>query len=207
MKIKVCGMTDRSNIGELVKLSPDYIGFIFYPKSKRFIGTSVPDEILGLIPDAIQKAGVFVDEPFDSLVEKFNGSKLDIVQLHGTEDQDYCQKLKNLNIPVIKVFSITPDFDFAAVKPFEHCCDYFLFDTAGDLRGGSGIKFDWEKLNGYRGNRPFFLSGGIQPTDINAINNILHTKLHGVDLNSGFEIEPGIKNIAKLRLFLEAIRR
>jgi phosphoribosylanthranilate isomerase len=166
MKIKVCGMCHPSNIGELVKLKPNYIGFIFYPKSKRFIGTQIPDEIQALVPDYIQKVGVFVDEPFDSLSEKFKSNQLDIIQLHGKELPGYCERLKNLNIPVIKAFSIYSDFDFETVRPYDPFCDYYLFDSAGVLPGGTGTKFDWKKLDKYKGYKPFFLSGGIQPADM-----------------------------------------
>ena len=198
-------MRDPGNVRELVAIHPDYIGFIFYPKSKRFIGTDIPAEIQALIPDTIQKVGVFVDEPFDSLVKNFQRNRLDIVQLHGAELPDYCQKLKDQNIPVIKVFSISSGFDFGSVECYDQLCDYYLFDTATALRGGSGLKFDWRKLNEYRGNKPFFLSGGIQPADIVTINQISHDRLHGIDLNSGFEIGPGLKDIPRLKSFIEKI--
>ena len=206
MKIKVCGMRNQSNIEDLVKLKPDYIGFIFYPKSKRFIGEQIPDEIQALIPVYIQKVGVFVDEPFDSLLEKFRGNKLDMIQLHGSELPVYCERLTKLDIPVIKVFSIDSDFDFEKIKPYNPFCDYYLFDTAGDLRGGTGIKFDWKKLDQYKEDKPFFLSGGIQSTDVEEIKHIAHNELYAIDINSGFEIEPGVKDIPNLKSFIEKIR-
>ena len=206
MKIKVCGMRNQSNIEDLVKLKPDYIGFIFYPKSKRFVGELITDEIQALIPVYIQKVGVFVDEPFDNLLEKFRSNKLDMIQLHGSELPGYCERLKKLDIPVIKVFSIDSDFDFATVKPFNPFCDYYLFDTAGDLRGGTGIKFDWNKLDEYRENIPFFLSGGIQSPDIEDVKGLLHNELYAIDVNSGFEIEPGVKDIPKLKSFMEEFK-
>src|SRR5674476_691365 len=124
MKIKVCGMRTQSNIEELIKLKPDYIGFIFYPKSKRFIGEKIPDEIQSLIPVYIQKVGVFVDEPFNNLLEKFKSNKLDMIQLHGCELPDYCERLRKLDIPVIKVFSIDAAFNFETVKPYNPCLLY-----------------------------------------------------------------------------------
>ena len=207
IKIKVCGMRQLSNLSELVKLNPDYIGFIFYPKSKRFIGAGIPVEILDLIPESVQKVGVFVDEPIDSLIEKFRESKLDIVQLHGAELPEYCQRLQELKIPVIKVFSISSEFDFDSISPYESICDYYLFDTASVLRGGSGIKFNWGMLSHYTGNKPFFLSGGIQPSDFENIKNLKESKLYAVDLNSGFELEPAIKDIPKLKSFVNGLRR
>lgn len=200
-------MRNPSNIEDLVKLSPDYIGFIFYPKSKRFIGNQISDDIQALIPVYIQKVGVFVDEPFESLLEKFRNNKLDMIQLHGSELPGYCERLKKLDIRVIKVFNISPDFDFETVKPYQYFCDYFLFDTAGDLPGGTGAKFNWERLDQYTGEKPYFLSGGIQPSDAGRIKSLADKKLHAIDVNSGFEIEPGLKDIPKLKKFIEEIRQ
>jgi len=207
MKIKVCGMRDPSNIEDLVKLKPDYIGFIFYPKSKRFIGELIPDKIHSLIPNYIQKVGIFVDEPIDILIEKFEKNKLDMVQLHGSELPEYCERLKKLDISVIKAFSINSSFDFDTVKPYNPFCDYYLFDTATELRGGSGKKFVWKKLDLYKEKIPFFLSGGIQSTDIDEINNVTHNELYAIDVNSGFEIEPGVKDIQKLKTFIDTLRK
>jgi len=207
MKIKVCGMRNQSNIEDLVKLKPDYIGFIFYPKSKRFIGEQIPDEIQTLIPVYIQKVGVFIDEPFDNLLEKFRNNKLDMIQLHGSELPGYCERLKKLDIPVIKVFSIDSDFDFEMVKPYNPFCDYYLFDTASDLRGGTGTKFNWKQLGQYKEDKPFFLSGGIKPTDAVGIREITHNELYAIDVNSGFETEPGVKDIPKLKSFIEKLRK
>jgi len=200
-------MRNPSNIEELIKLKPDYIGFIFYPKSKRFIGELIPEEVKALVPVYIQKVGVFVDEPFEKLLKKFRGNKLDMIQLHGSELPDYCERLKKLDIPVIKVFRIGSDFDFKTVTPYDPFCDFFLFDTASEHCGGSGIKFDWKKLDEYHADKPFFLSGGIQPSDIEAIREVAHKELHGVDVNSGFEVEPGVKDIPKLESFIEGIRK
>jgi len=200
-------MRNPSNIEDLVKLKPDYIGFIFYPKSKRFIGEQIPDEIQSLIPVYIQKVGVFVDEPFDNLLEKFKSNKLDMIQLHGSELPGYCERLKKLDIPIIKVFSIGSDFDFETVKPYNPFCDYYLFDTASELRGGSGLKFDWKKLDQYKDDKPFFLSGGVRSTDVEEIKQITHNELYAIDVNSGFEIEPAIKDIPKLKSFIEELRK
>ena len=206
LKIKVCGMRHPANIEDLVKLNPDYIGFIFYPKSGRYIGTHIPGEISEVIPSSIQKAGVFVDEPVESVAEKIRSSNLDIVQLHGAELPEYCKKLKKMSIRVIKAFSISPDFEFSTVMQYDKVCDFYLFDTAGDLRGGTGLKFNWEKLNHYNGDTPFFLSGGIKPEDALTIKEVKHPQFLSVDLNSGFEIKPGLKDIVKLKTFMDEIR-
>jgi len=199
-------MSDLHNIRELVQLQPDFIGFIFYPKSKRFIGENIPDEYHSLIPDSVIKVGVFVDEPFESLVGKYKRSKLDFVQLHGNELPEYCNGLSKMNIPVIKAFPISGTFDFASLNRYETGCNYFLFDTASDLRGGSGLKFDWEILHKYTGSIPFFLSGGIQHNDIESIKSVVHNKLFAIDVNSGFEISPGLKDISKLNSFIRRLR-
>jgi len=205
MKIKVCGMSNSLNIEDLVKLKPDYIGFIFYQKSKRFIGEIISDEILSLIPGFIYKVGVFVDEPFDNLLEKYRNNKLDLIQLHGNEPPGYCERLKKLDISIIKVFGIDSEFDFENLKPYDLFVDYYLFDTISNLRGGSGLKFDWKNLGYYKGDKPFFLSGGIQTKDVKEIKYIDNKALYAVDINSGFELRPGIKDIPKIETFIHEI--
>jgi phosphoribosylanthranilate isomerase len=206
MKIKVCGMRDAGNIAGLTALKPDYIGFIFHPQSGRHVGR-LEKEILDIIPGDLKKVGVFVDEPIDLLVEKFLKNNLDLVQLHGSVLPEYCEELKRMNIPVIKSFRITEYFNFQRTKAYESCCDFFLFDTAGKLAGGNGIKFDWDLLTGYHGEKPFFLSGGIRPEDLEAIVQFTHPMLSGVDLNSGFETEPGKKDLNKLGSFIRELRK
>ena len=195
-------MRQKVNIEQLVRLNPDYIGFIFYPQSKRYVGDEIAEDILNLIPVNIKKVGVFVDEPLDSLIEKYRINRLDMIQLHGNELPDYCDKLKKMRIPVIKAFKFADDFDFKNIKSYESCCDYFLFDSAGTTVGGTGIKFDWSLINQYKGSKPFFLSGGIGSSDSQLVRNISHPNLVGVDVNSGFEIEPGVKDISKLSAFI-----
>ena len=207
MKIKVCGMRQKENIEQLVRLNPDYIGFIFYPQSKRYVGDQIAEEILELIPTKIQKVGVFVNEPINSLVEKYRSNRLDLVQLHGDELPDYCDKLKEIGIPVIKAFKFAEDFNFERIKAYETSCDYYLFDTAGKTVGGTGIKFNWDLLKEYKASKPFFLSGGIGSSDWESISYISHPKLFAVDVNSGFETEPAVKDIGKLDTFINDVRR
>jgi len=206
MKIKVCGMKDKDNIDQLVRLNPDYIGFIFHPQSKRFVD-KIDQDLLTLIPDRIKKVGVFVDEPLNSIVEKYLRNKINILQLHGNEIPEYCFELKKLKIPIIKTFKINQCFDFNKTEEYGPCCDYFLFDTAGAKAGGNGTKFNWELLNQYEGARPFFLSGGIGPKDLLSILRISHPKFFGIDVNSGFEIGPGKKDIGKLGIFINELRQ
>ncbi|MDD3721787.1 MAG: phosphoribosylanthranilate isomerase [Lutibacter sp.] len=216
MKIKVCGMCDKENISELITLKPDFIGFIFYNKSKRFVADFPQIEI----PSSVKKVGVFVDETIDEIVEKATRYQLDFVQLHGNETAEYCEKLiamiteqsRNENklrhselvseshpIGIIKAFSVDENFDFSATKPFEKHISLFLFDTKGKNYGGNGIKFNWDLLQNYKGKTPFLLSGGIRKSDAAEIMKFKHPAFLGIDINSGFELEPGLKNINEIK--------
>jgi len=191
------------NILEVGALLPDYMGFIFWEKSARYFDGIIPE-----LPLSIKKTGVFVNEAVENIVEKVLKHDLQAVQLHGNESVEFCSDLKNKLpnlIDVIKVFSILDIFDFGELKPFESVCDYFLFDTKGKLPGGNGTTFDWKVLEQYPSTKPFFLSGGIGIEELNAVNEILKTKLpvYAIDVNSKFEIEPGLKNIELLKLMVE----
>ncbi len=183
------------NILEVGALLPDYMGFIFWKKSARYFDGIIPE-----LPKSIQKVGVFVNATLEEILDKIEKYDLQAVQLHGDESVEFCETLKK-SIPkvieVIKVFSILDTFDFAELKPFENVCDYFLFDTKGKLPGGNGTTFDWKVLENYPSTKPFFLSGGIGMEEMDAVNEILKTNLpvYAIDVNSKFEIEPGLKNI------------
>lgn len=206
MKIKVCGMRNPDNITELAKLSIDYMGLIFYPKSPRYIGELNP-QILDILPSHIDKIGVFVDEELDTVLEQIEKYGLILVQLHGQESPQYCRECWNLsNAGVIKAFNISSGDDFEQTKPYEGICNYFLFDTKTSQHGGSGQKFYWSILEAYTGNTPFFLSGGISSDDVEAIKKIEHPRLYGIDINSRFEIEPGSKKIELIDKFIKELR-
>ncbi|MDX1829023.1 MAG: phosphoribosylanthranilate isomerase [Lutibacter sp.] len=199
MKIKVCGMRDAENIQSLLALKPDFIGFIFYNKSKRFVeGFPQVD-----FPKGIKKVGVFVNENIDVILDKVKKYQLNVVQLHGNETPEYCAKLHYYKLEVIKAFSVDENFNFNSILAYENSCNYFLFDTKGTNYGGNGIKFNWEILQKYRGNVPFLLSGGISKNDVSEIQKIMHSAFEGVDINSGFEIEPALKNINEIKEFKE----
>lgn len=200
-------MRDPENSSGVVAALPDFLGFIFYSKSKRFVGFEPSTEILAVIPDSVQKVGVFVDETPEKVMEIVASWKLDVVQLHGNESPEYCQQIKNSGMVVFKAFSVDEQFDFAAMKAYSGVCDYFLFDTKGQLPGGTGQKFNWELLENYRGDVPFFLSGGIGPDDLEVLRNFKHPRWHGIDINSGFEISPALKDVEKVSGFIEEIRR
>ena len=196
MKLKVCGMKFPQNISEIESLRPDFMGFIFYNKSKRFF-----DQTNLVLNNKINRVGVFVNEEIEEIKEKIIKFKLDFVQLHGNENIDFCKSLKPF-VKIIKVFKINNTFNFNTTKNFEEVSNYFLFDTKSDLHGGSGIKFDWNTLKNYNSKKPFFLSGGINLEDIIEINKI--KKIHpliGVDINSKFEFENLKKDVDKIKLF------
>lgn len=206
LKIKVCGMRDPENISGVVATLPDYLGFIFYPKSKRFVGFEPSPEVLAKIPVSVKKVGVFVDESPEKVLEISKKWNLDVVQLHGQETPEYCRQIRNSCIIVFKAFSVDESFEFATLKAYSGVCDYFLFDTKGQLPGGTGEKFNWQLLESYKLNVPFFLSGGISPDDLNMIREYNHSQLFGIDINSGFEISPGLKDSVKVKKFIAEIR-
>lgn len=208
MKIKVCGMRNLENISSLLTLKPDFVGFIFYKKSKRFV-TDFPRI---QFPEETKKVGVFVNETIENVIATVEKYKLDFVQLHGNETSEYCENLwrhehsKKIvsefhSIGIIKAFSVDKNFDFNNTKQYKNYCDYFLFDTKGKEYGGNGVKFNWEILQNYKGKTPFLLSGGISKNDANEIKKIKHPAFVGVDINSGFEIEPALKNINEIKEF------
>ena len=206
LKIKVCGMRDPKNIAEVVKASPDFIGFVFYPKSKRFAGMVPDPEVLKTVPAKVRKVGVFVNEKPEVIRQIIKDWALDVVQLHGQETPEDCMLMKQSGTIVFKAFSVDKLFDFSVLDAFCGSCDYFLFDTKGHLPGGTGRKFDWELLKNYTGSVSFFLSGGIGPDDLEAIRNFEHPRWRGLDVNSGFELSPALKDVEKVQQFIREIR-
>ena len=225
MKLKVCGMKYVENIEQIVGLKPDYLGFIFYEKSKR--------NFEGIIPEfskSIKKTGVFVNEYIEIIISLVEEYRLDAIQLHGDESLEYVADLKNQlkerrtlfldenkqikkkknkhyisenEVELIKVFGIKDDFNFDYLKPYLEVVDFFLFDTKGKERGGNGTKFDWSILKKYPFRKPFFLSGGIGIEDIEAVQEIIKSNLpiYALDINSKFELKPGLKNINEVKNF------
>lgn len=200
MKIKVCGMTAADNLEEILQAKPDFVGFIFYDKSLRNIESI---EALEMDTKGVKKVGVFVNEDIEEVLQIITKCKLEHVQLHGDESPEFCNKLKNHSVSIIKAFSVYAHFDFNLLKPFLPYVDYFLFDTKGDKRGGNGMKFNWDVLGGYHLEKPFFLSGGITEKDADEIMKIKHPQLYTVDINSGFEISPGVKDAKKVKQFVQ----
>jgi phosphoribosylanthranilate isomerase len=196
MKIKVCGLRDADNIKAVAALEPDYMGFIFYNKTPRFVD-DIGIEVLGAIPSYTNKTAVFVDESaktISALIDKYN---FDFVQLHGNETPAFCKALRDQAI-VIKAFGIHNEFDFSQLSKYKNKVDLFLFDAKTDIHGGSGKTFDWDVLDKYEMDIPFFLSGGLSLDNLEEVKKITHPQFYGVDLNSKFEISPGMKDIEKL---------
>jgi len=201
IKLKVCGMRDDNNILAVADLQPDYMGFIFYPQSPRFVGDDF--QFIYHLPPFIRKVGVFVNSPTEEMVRQVKRLGLDYLQLHGNETIHQCDELKKTGIKLIKAFSIDEDFDFGNVKPYQSFVDFVLFDTKGKYYGGNARTFDWNILKKYNQEIPFFLSGGISPYNVIEVNKLKDMNVHAVDVNSGVEINPGLKDIVKV----EAIKK
>jgi phosphoribosylanthranilate isomerase len=196
MLLKVCGMRDEANIKGLIALTPDFIGFIFYPKSKRFVGENF---IMPSVPISIKKVGVFVNEALPNLLSLVKKYELDFVQLHGNETVEYVQEVKMNGIKILKVFSVSDVLPIPSMKKYLSLVDYFLFDTKTPEYGGSGRKFDWSILKQYDLNKPFFLSGGVALSDVDDIQDLNLKNLIAIDVNSKFENSPGNKNLALVK--------
>ena len=222
IQIKVCGITDINQALALEALGVEYIGFIFYAPSKRYVLNSLQLTALKkFTPAHAKKVGVFVNESIESIVNTVVAAGLDMVQLHGDEDALYFTLLKskfnelvqekttinNKNIEVIKVFIVGDRMP--NLTPFENIADYYLFDTDSKMYGGTGAHFNWELLKGNTIGKPYFLSGGIGPNDMGGIEVMKQTKagkdLLALDINSQFETAPGIKNIEKIKSFIDAL--
>jgi phosphoribosylanthranilate isomerase len=203
MKIKVCGITRREDLLKLVEYQVDYAGFIFYEKSPRFAGSKLDPRTIRETKE-IKKVGVFVDAPLEQLRRTITDYGLDMVQLHGDETPGYCAAI---DIPVVKAFRVRTNISWDAIQPYIAVTDYFLFDTdAGNAYGGTGIKFNWELLNSYPYEHPFFLSGGIGPEQLTELLAFKHPALFAVDVNSKFETHPGVKDMEKVKPFTEQIQ-
>ncbi len=196
IKFKVCGMKDSENILQVSALNPDYMGFIFYEASPRYVGVDfiVPARLL----PSVKRVGVFVNHSLDFVIDTMKGNQLHYAQLHGDESVVFCEALKQQGVKIIKVFRVDEDFDFVSTHQYESVSDFFLFDTKGKLYGGNATPFDWGLLNQYNQAVPFFLSGGIQPENVKEIKTLSLLNIHAIDVNSGVEDHPGFKNVNKI---------
>ncbi|MDB5020731.1 MAG: N-(5-phosphoribosyl)anthranilate isomerase [Pedobacter sp.] len=202
VKLKICGMKVPDNIAQVVELSPDYLGFIFYKGSKRYID-DLQFSIVHELPRGIKATGVFVDEDLDTVISHAKAYNLAALQLHGHESPQYCLQIMSVLplVEVIKAFGIDETFDFSSLDAYIESVDYFLFDTQTANHGGSGKAFNWSLLENYKGQKPYFLSGGIGIEEAAALNKIQDPRLYALDINSRFELEPGLKDLNKLKEF------
>ena len=201
LKLKICGVRDQGV--ELSGLEPDFLGFIFYPKSPRNFRGSIE----GLNPD-VKRVGVFVNEQPEQILELVQKHNLDVIQLHGEESVKECELLRE-NAEIWKVFGVDSEFDFEHLSPYLKAVDKFLFDTKSEARGGTGISFNWAKLKEYHLDKPFILSGGIGPNHAKELKGLSKSlpQMCGIDINSRFEIEPGIKDIELVKRFIDELSR
>lgn len=198
MIIKTCGMRDADNIRAVSELRIDWMGFIFWAPSSRYVS-----EKPTFLPTRQKRVGVFVDAHIEEVKSKADEYALDLIQLHGSESPAFCEWLKaNSRQQLIKAFNIATQEDLEQTRPYEGLVDYFLFDTKAKMVGGNGTQFDWSVLSAYQGNTPFLLSGGIGPDDAEKVRNFHHPQLAGIDLNSRFELSPALKDIEKLKQFI-----
>ena len=193
-------MKQATNIAAVAELQPDYLGFIFYQKSPRFIN-EVSAELIKYIPSSIKTTGVFVDEELETVKTYIFKYNLKAVQLHGKESETYCQEIKLTGVEVVKAFGLDNDFDFNQLLSYSSTIDYFLFDTQTPAHGGSGKVFDWKLLENYALNVPYFLSGGIDIAHAKTIKEINDSRLYALDINSKFELAPGLKDVEKIKEF------
>lgn len=206
MKIKICGMKYAANIAALAALQPDYLGFIFYPPSSRYVGDQLSAGLLRQLPPSIGRVGVFVNESVEQIARLHQLYRFDLVQLHGEESVADCKWLHQHGISCMKSFAITPAFQFAGLRPYEEWCTCFLFDTPTPAYGGSGQTFDWSVLQTYTAGTPFFLSGGLGAENIEAALALRHDRCCGLDFNSRLESSPAIKEVALANLIIQQIR-
>lgn len=198
MELKVCGITTTEDILALITLKIDRLGFIFYHLSKRYVYGKLIEDGLKAIPEHIKKTGVFVNAEIAEIEQIIKQFHLDSIQLHGDESPEFCMHFKG-KAEVIKTISIKDKSSFETAKLYADVCDLFLFDTQSEHYGGTGKTFNWHWLEAYNLGKPFYLSGGISIENFEEIKKINHKQLIGIDINSKFEIRPGIKDIGKIK--------
>jgi len=212
MRIKVCGMTSTEQVMQLDEMGVEFAGFIFYPKSPRYVYKFMPrPEIKKIKGKGINKVGVFVNAPVEEVLQTVDDCGLYIVQLHGDETPKYCEKIADY-VTVVKAFRLREDDNVLwKVKDYQDVADMFLFDTEGAGYGGTGRKFDWKMLHDLAIRKPFFLSGGIDPDDTDRLREFakdpVAKDLFSIDVNSKFEVAPGVKDMHKLKDFVTSIKQ
>jgi phosphoribosylanthranilate isomerase len=208
MKLKICGMRDAVNIQNVLTLAPDWMGFIFYPDSKRYFPIAEAKRLADWSANT-KKVGVFVNQSITTIAQIAAEAELDLIQLHGDETPEFCKKIHEITQkPIIKAFGIGAEFDFEQLSRYESVCDFFLFDTKAVGYGGSGKAFDWDLLKKYTSAKPFLLSGGISLENLSDLIAFLkNTSLpvYALDINSRFELAPGLKDVSSISAFMQQL--
>lgn len=202
MLIKVCGLNDPENFRAVNELASDLVGLIFFDRSSR----NVTDPAVEFLNPTIPRVGVFVNADLEMIDKKAREYGLTYLQLHGNETPEYCAILKGKGYAIIKAFAVDQLFDFSIVDHYASSCELALFDTRGEKRGGNGVRFNWNLLKKYTGDLPFLLSGGIDLQHVEMLLTLNHPGFRGVDINSCFELKPGVKDVSKVREFILNIR-
>ncbi len=206
LKCKVCGLTDPQNVAEVSAQLPDYVGFIFYPRSLRYVGHNPDPALFSAVFEGVEKTAVFVNEYYERIIEITEKFGIRTIQLHGMESPEICNSLRFHGLEVIKVFPGDQLENVRLLKDYEEAADYFLFDTPTRTHGGSGRKFDWTRLENCRTPKRFFLSGGISVDDAEHLQALDLKGLYGVDINSRFETAPGVKDPVLVGDFINTLR-
>lgn len=205
MNIKICGLREQKNVAEISLLHPEWMGFIFYPPSPRYFFDAETTADLHSIDKSIKKTGVFVNEEVDIILSLAYELDLQYVQLHGNESPEYCRVINEKGIKIINAFPVETEDDIQHTDEYAPYVDSFLFDTKGKQAGGTGIRFNWELLSGKRFKKPFLLSGGIGPEHAGELKQFHHPDLAGIDINSRFEIRPGLKDVSRIHTFMQQL--
>ncbi|MCB0346188.1 MAG: phosphoribosylanthranilate isomerase [Bdellovibrionales bacterium] len=207
LQIKVCGLKDPANISEVAALGPDFIGFNFWPTSKRYVGDDFSADYHAAVPSEIKRVGVFVNAEVDAVAAVAAHCRLDGIQLHGDEDLEYCRVVKDLARDkfLIKVLRIEDSLPVEQFKIFSSVSDYFLFDKASVTYGGTGLRFDWRLLSDYREKTPALVAGGVDEQGIDFIKDLRRVgrTIVGIDVNSRVELEPGLKSTVRIKKVME----
>ena len=202
LKLKICGLNNTTNLKEILALEPDFIGLNFYPDSIRFVNEEVKVES----PENVKRVGVFVNEGIKRIIDYSHEYHLSYIQLHGEESPEFCEALQLHDLKIIKVFRVNKGFTFNEVEPFVEKSEYFLFDAAGESYGGNGVIFNWEILKDYPFDTPYFLAGGLSPENVDQVFQIEFPKLYALDVNSGYEAAPGIKDVDKVKGLIKKMK-
>lgn len=208
MNIKVCGITELKQLQQLDGLDIDFAGMIFYKESPRYVGGKLNPKDVKKADFDLKKTGVFVNPEMIDVLDAIDEYGLEVVQLHGDETPEMCEDLSS-EVEVIKAFRIKGDEDIdKLVAPYDAVCDYYLFDTGGlkESFGGTGQQFDWSILAKAKIEKPFFLSGGIGVEDAARVKGFKHPDLFGVDINSKFEVSPGVKDMKLVLQFKQGMK-